>query len=354
MRGFLNEIKNVAINRATNKLNNMISDALGGGRINNPSGRGKINRSNYATLSPHKGKHISYPEDLGSIDQGHFMIFHINEQENANVKFSQKRRAKKTGGYSGNEFDDFHSNSEPTTISVPKAATKRLESSIAMYMPATVNVQQGANYGEVEIGAFATAAANIIKQGRDGGVFNKQMLDTVMSSGGQNAKDFGFKAMRAAADTIAPGASAALDLQRGKVFNNRLEVLFQGLPRRSFSYSFKMMPKSEAEATTVDQIARMFRFYMAPSFDGDMGSSRTMIVPATFDISYMNMEKENQFLNKISTCVLESCNVTYGGERVQFFRPHSDGSGAPPVETNIELQFKELELITREKLALGY
>ena len=34
--------------------------------------------------------------------------------------------------------------------------------------------------------------------------------------------------------------------------------------------------------------------------------------------------------------------------------PHSDGSGAPPVETNIELQFKELELITREKLALGY
>ena len=51
--------------------------------------------------------------------------------------------------------------------------------------------------------------------------------------------------------------------------------------------------------------------------------------------------------------MLESCNVTYGGERVQFFRPHKDG-GAPPVETQIELQFKELELITREKLALGY
>jgi hypothetical protein len=79
-----------------------------------------------------------------------------------------------------------------------------------------------------------------------------------------------------------------------------------------------------------------------------------MIVPATFDISYYYAEgKENTFLNKISTCVLESANVTYGGERVQFFRPHKEG-GAPPVETNIELQFKELELITREKLALGY
>jgi len=115
------------------------------------------------------------------------------------------------------------------------------------------------------------------------------------------------------------------------------------------------MPKSEAEATNVDRIARMFRFYMAPSFDGDIGSSRTMIVPATFDISYYYAEgQENHFLNKVSTCVLESANVTYGGDRVQFFRPHSDGNGAPPVETNIELQFKELELITREKLALGY
>ena len=37
-----------------------------------------------------------------------------------------------------------------------------------------------------------------------------------------------------------------------------------------------------------------------------------------------------------------------------FFRPHRDGSGAPPVETQIDLQFKELEIITREKLALGY
>ena len=52
------------------------------------------------------------------------------------------------------------------------------------------------------------------------------------------------------------------------------------------------MPKSEAEANNVDEIVRMFRFYMAPSFEGDISSSRTMIVPATFDITYMNMNKE--------------------------------------------------------------
>jgi len=357
MRGFLNEIKNVAINRATNRLNNVISDALGGGRTTNPGGRGKVNRSNYATLTPFKGKHISYPEDLGSNDQGHYVVFHINEQANANVKFSQGRNVKKASSYGGNELKDLDDGGitamgDNTTVSVPTAATKRLEASIAMYMPATVGVQQASQYGEVEIGAFATMAANLYKKSGDEGVFNKAFGKAVLEEAGRAASDTTETALKAAAETLASGAKGAIELASGKVTNNRLEMVFQGIGRRSFSYSFKMMPKSEAEANAVDEIVRMFRFYMAPSFDGDIGSSRTMIVPATFDITYMNMNKENNYLNKISTCVLESCNVTYGGERVQFFRPNEDG--APPVETNIELQFKELELITREKLALGY
>ena len=374
MRGFLNEIKNVAINQINNRISNMVSDALGGGRKTNPGGRGGIDRSSYATLTPFKGKHVAYPEDLGTNDQGHYVVFHINEQQNANVKFSQGRGLKTPAKYGDEEL----ANLEPggigasgsgrtassgriryaerattgTTVSVPTNATKRLEASIAMYMPATVSVAQQSQYGEVEMGILATAAANLYKTSGYTGVFNKEFLNSVVNEAGGAISDAGEVVIKKAADTIAPGAKAAIELASGKVTNNRLEMVFQGLGRRTFSYSFKMMPKSEAEANQVDQIVRMFRFYMAPSFDGDIGSSRTMIVPATFDITYMNMNIENGYLNKISTCVLESCNVTYGGERVQFFRPNQDG--APPVETNIELQFKELELITREKLALGY
>ena len=373
MRGFLNEIKNVAINQINNRISNMVSDALGGGRKTNPGGRGGVDRSSYATLTPFKGKHVAYPEDLGSNDQGHYIVFHINEQQNANVKFSQGRGLKTPAKYGNSELanlepgginsNNLESPSEArfrtagrravgTTVSVPTNATKRLEASIAMYMPATVNVAQQSQYGEVEMGILATAAANLYKQGQYSGVFNKEFANAVIEQAGGSISDAGEVVLKKAADTIAPGAKAAIELASGKVTNNRLEMVFQGLGRRTFSYSFKMMPKSEAEANQVDQICRMFRFYMAPSFDGDIGSSRTMIVPATFDITYMNMNIENGYLNKISTCVLESCNVTYGGERVQFFRPNADG--APPVETNIELQFKELELITREKLALGY
>ena len=47
MRGFLNEIKNVAINRATNRINNVISGALGGGRGVGlpPNGKSTTNKS---------------------------------------------------------------------------------------------------------------------------------------------------------------------------------------------------------------------------------------------------------------------------------------------------------------------
>ena len=114
-----------------------------------------------------------------------------------------------------------------------------------------------------------------------------------------------------------------------------------------------MMPKSEAEAKSIKEICQMFRFYMAPSFEGEVNTSRTFIVPATFDIEYRLIGGgENNFLNKISTSVLTSCEITYGGERTTFFRP-TDG-GAPPVQTNITLNFKELEIITRERIGAGY
>ena len=290
---------------------------------------------------------LSYPEDLGSSGQGHYVQFFINEQANANISFSG-------GSPSATGTTSYGGGGGASTLSVKRAPTKRISSSIALYMPAQVSLQQDAKYGEVEIGASTAAAIAAYKGFQDGGDFSSSAI-SAMGAFGDVAAESGKEALRTALDTAAPGAKASMQISSGKVTNNRMEMVFEGVQRRGFSFSFKMMPKSEQEAKNVDRIVNMFRFYMAPSFEGDLGSSRTFIVPATFDISYYYAEgQENHFLNKVSTCVLESANVTYGGDRVQFFRPHSDGNGAPPVETNIELQFKELELITREKLALGY
>lgn len=355
MRGFLNEIKNVAINRATSRINSALGQFSTLGTPRRIGGVVPTNQFAKLAPNPFEGKSVIYPEDLGSDPQGHYIQFFINEQSNANVEFGGGGQKLVTGGSPGQRtprrtiYDDSYQNTEQTTLSVKRAPTRRLASSIAMYMPATVELSQDAKYGEYEIGTAAIAAMEAYK-GFQQNMNMEQIFDNVVAPLEEGGANMAKKAL----DLIAPGAKAALEIRAGKVFNNRMEMVFEGVSRRSFSYTFRMMPKSESEANAVHDIVSMFRFYMAPSFDGDIGTSRTMIPPATFDIEYrmINGARENAYLNKISTCVLEKCDVKYGGERVGFFRPNE--KGAPPVETEIALQFRELEIITRERLGAGY
>ena len=215
-------------------------------------------------------------------------------------------------------------------------------------MPATVGVNQTADYSEPDIGGLAKMLAAFSDEFAKSGSF----ADSFGAIKGDIATSVG-EAAKSSLDTIMPGAKALAEITHGRVFSNRMEMVFKGVPRRTFSFQFTMMPKSEAEAKSIREICQMFRFYMAPSFEGEANTSRTFIVPATFDIEYRLIGGgENNFLNKISTSVLTSCDITYGGERTTFFRP-TDG-GAPPVQTNITLNFKELEIITRERIGAGY
>ena len=400
-RGFLNEIKNVAVNRATNRINTMMNNALGG-VPGLPMNRGRVStaKNSFGSPNPFDGQMVTYPEDLGGTGQGHYIVFNINEQVNANVSFTQgslkaniakmehydkatdlerniQGLTRGSGSGLASEFEDGTSKNQfsppgKKTNSVPRAATRRLKSTIAMYMPASVGVSTNSNFREVEIGALASGMVSAMnKLAQDNpfdnfSEFTKNVSDAKSAFasaavGGEAAETFKEKFVRGLLDPL-PGLSgigAVQDIQRGFVRNNRLELTFDGIGRRSFSFNFKCMPKSENEAIAVDKIVNMFRFYMAPSFKGsDVSKSRTMIVPATFDITYvMSNGTPNAFLNKISTCVLESCDVKYGGERVQFYRPstnHRGESGAPPVETDITLNFKEIELITRERIGVGF
>lgn len=295
-------------------------------------------KSQYVTSS------LSYPSDLSGNEAGHYIQFFINEQENANINFGGSAPTTVSGSQMGG-------GGGVSTLSVPRAPTKRIASSIALYMPATVAMNQSTKYGEQEIGGATAAVFGGMKGFEEGqGFFNT--IGTTAGGVGDQLSQSSSQAFRSALDAGATGAKAAAEITSGKVVNNRMEVVFEGMERRDFSFTFKMMPKSKEEAVNVDNIVKTFRFYSAPSFDGAPGTSRTFIVPATFDIEYFYQGGRNNFLNRISTCVLMNCNVTFGGERVQFFKPL--GKGAPPVETSIELTFKELEVITREKINEGF
>ena len=228
-------------------------------------------------------------------------------------------------------------------------------------MPPTVEVSYDPSYTDSEVGLTANQANRIADIFQEDGLTKGEKFKTAVTD---VLKDQNLISQinLAAIDTIAPGFKAILFARSGKIINNRLELIFSGLNKRSFNYTFKFLPKSYQEAKAVHNIVRRFKFHMLPEIQGDVTTSRTFVTPDVFDIKYMISDgKENEYINKISTCVLENMNVKYGGDRYQTFDPSMaeagapEGMKAPPVQTELTLQFKELELVTQNNvLARGF
>jgi len=137
----------------------------------------------------------------------------------------------------------------------------------------------------------------------------------------------------------------------GQASNPYMEVLFEGVGLREFTYNFTFSPRNEAETVDVQKIIKMFRFHMLPELNG--GSSRFMTLPSTFDIHYMyqiskDVATENNFYSKIATCVLKGCEVDYSPDGVKSF-----SSGAP-TQIKMVLSFQETEMLTKQHVNRGY
>ena len=283
--------------------------------------------ANVTNLGSDTGKpFLKYPSDVSADAANYYVMFQINVQEKSKIDFGGTAYSTAPAGRS----------SEFSTIGVPRPPTKKLGTSICLYMPASLEVSHKANYGEAEIGLVAAANLSDLSNLKNFNVNN--VLD--------NFKNEAKNALLTLQDVAFVGSKAAQQIQDGQITNNRTEMKFEGIDRRSFSFTFKMLPKTAAEAADVEEIVTMFRYHSMPNFEkGGTGvEGRTMIVPSTFDISY----KPGIHLHRIGECALESVNVKFGGERPQFFKDHQ------PVETELTLQFKELDLITKEKVREGY
>jgi hypothetical protein len=360
--------------------------------------RGGSNLSDTAGLTNTKysTKNFSFPIDVegppGTGNQGHYVIFYVNQQTNAKLAFGETEtaagrknmeKAAKHQGIDGpasaaaagvvssdpvvdpialrngttksKEQKSIDKNIEKykkiSTVRVQRPPTVRMDTAITLYMPPSVQVSYGAEYTDTEIGAAAAIGA----QAYNDVVSGKSLGDTVNKSLKSLGPEIGDGMIRKALGAIdmipgLEGAMEVVEMQRGFIKAPRMELAFKGIPKRSFQYDFKMLPKSAEEAEEIQKIVKAFKLNMLPEMV--QGSANRLTMPNTFDIQYMYAGAENQYLHKISTCVLETMNVTYGGDRYKTFE--ANGNGAPPVEVSISLAFKEMDLITREKANQGF
>jgi len=240
-----------------------------------------------------------------------------------------------------------------TVVKIKRPPTRRLDTAIAMYMPNSVQVSYATKYKDEAIGGLAAAAASIyqgVKAGESPGEALIEQLPTM-------ADDFKKKGLNVVTGIIdglgiTSGSREAIEITTGAVVADRMEMAFENVARRAFQYTFKMIPKNSREADEIRKIVFAFKANMLPEMLN--GRNRdTMTVPNTFNIQYMYKGKENDYIHRVSECFLDNVSVTYGGDRYKTFEPHGE-DGAPPVETSMTLSFKEIEIITRERIFEGY
>ena len=297
----------------------------------------------------------SFESNNGRPDPAHFMIFKIL---------------------------DFHGEEviEGAKSIALKGKKKRTRTQISLYMPASVDVAYKSQYQDLAVGAGAEGAGAIVDALNEvrgvstrGGDTTK-MIDTALNQlpkVGEAAKagvsDIANQIAISGAVKLVSNIPGFANLDKviqskmGKVMTDKMEFFFEGVGRRNFQYDFTFLPTSPEESQSVADIINEFKMAMLPEYTSGIlvggKSDRTLTIPDMFDIEYMYLDdagsaKPNRYLNKISTCYLTNMNITYGSDRYTAYRP--DDRGAPPQNTNVSLQFTEVEIITKETAAKGY
>ena len=323
-----------------------------------------------------------FPKDVFENDQlGHYMVFYVNEQKR--TKYD----------YGGNSFVPQYDFDEPTGLDVegrrlavknnkitgtssgrgePDLAisernrrakvgidsrtqtTKRITDSIALYLPPSVRDTTTAEYENMSTGLVGMFAGKGFDFFQD---FVNKDYDAAAAEGTGAAADFMTEVAKrsgaAFVDALAGSDSSLALLNRGlgRADNPFMEVLFTTMGVREFTYNFNFAPRNSDETMEVQQIIQLFRFHMAPEMQ--QANSRYLTLPSEFDIHYMfkgkdGQGRENDYFNRITTCVCTSVDVNYTPNGVRSFE---DGS---PTQIQMGLTFRETEILTKEKINQGY
>lgn len=227
---------------------------------------------------------------------------------------------------------------------------KRLDKIISLYMPHSVVSEYGASYSEIEAGGLL---GSIMKDVSDG----KSVSEALENAGSGFARKLASEAATVGLSAIASDARALVGKVTRNIENPRREVVFEGMTIRRFQFSFDFQPRSETESYTIKSIIQLFKEHMHPEINNSTTSNGMyMTYPNDFDIEFAYRPEgaseaavQNDWVNKINTCVLEGMSVDYtgGGAWQSFYR------GAP-THIRLTLAFKELEPLTRAHIQAGY
>ena len=148
-----------------------------------------------------------------------------------------------------------------------------------------------------------------------------------------------------------PGVSSLAEAAQFSIGKRAIEqtmMSYSGPGFRNFSYNFSLRPTSQPESDVVEEIVRFFKIRSAPLQEATQ-FTRIYNIPEVFKIRYYYGSKEHDKINRVGHCALRDMTVSYGGDKFTTFA----GNHAP-VQVDLQLQFKEMELLNQQMVTEGY
>lgn len=138
---------------------------------------------------------------------------------------------------------------------------------------------------------------------------NTQETDAA-SKQGQSSSDTKKLVGYGLASAAAGGNANLFTRATGAIVNPNLELLFNGPSLRTFSFTFPLSARSEAESKIILQIIRFFKQGMSVK---RAKSALFLKSPHTFRIKYVyaGTGKDHPWINKFKECALTNCSVNY-------------------------------------------
>ena len=324
------------------------NDLIGQSVAPKPSSADVYKKGSEYSRAKEQGEEVyAYPFDLNT-DQDHLKIIKYNYVR-PNINQSKP-----------NISGDPTSNTAGDNVKGSKYG-----GAVLLPMPKVQDVN-GAEWGRDTINAFGLAAlqtgktvANLLgatpglnnedKQEQEvlrkalkdsGQITDKQLQNFTKALGEAGATTVTTGAAGAAAGLLGTNLSADTILARtgGAVLNPNAEMLFQGPVIRDFSFSFKLIARSQKEGETIRKIIKFFKKGMAPKF-------RNVVLikaPDIFILDYRNGAGTLNTVNKFNPggLALTTLNVDYAPSG--YWSAYRDSQ---PVAVKMDMTFTELRPI---------
>jgi len=284
---------------------------------------------------------VSFPADLGG----------GREKYKGTVSFRASSTSSTTRQTSGNPNLSFGQANTTTTITTP-SADSRGNSGVTLYLPQAINIADQMGYENVDLGMIGLSAGSaarsaMAQSGASTGTAIKNIINDVTSSLSDNytaLKQSGAAGVAALlADAFAPdNIRAGVTSATGFTANPHKRSIFRDVGLRSFNFSFTMMPASQADAQSSEDIVKFFREHLYPERLGDL----LYKFPDKFTIEFKYDGKE--VASKILPCYLTSVNTIYNPQSTSF---HDDGKFT---SIQIDLQFQEEATLDKKLVEEGY